>query len=59
MKGPSQADPLQVVADLIFGVELFYANYFRVSATAVLRSSEFHNQGDWDKFGSINRSFEF
>jgi lipid A 3-O-deacylase len=48
-----------LVAALIFGVELFYANYFRVSATAVLGSSEFHNQGDWDKFGSINCSFEF
>jgi lipid A 3-O-deacylase len=48
-----------LVADIIFGVELFYSNNFRVSATGVLRSSEFHNQGGWDKFGSINCSFEF
>jgi lipid A 3-O-deacylase len=48
-----------LVADLIFGVELFYSNYLRVSATAVIRSSEFHNQGGWDKFASINGSFEF
>jgi lipid A 3-O-deacylase len=48
-----------LVADLLFGVELFYSNNFRISATAVIRSSEFHNQGGWDKFGSINCSFEF
>ncbi|HEX3443182.1 MAG TPA: lipid A deacylase LpxR family protein [Chthoniobacterales bacterium] len=48
-----------LVADLIFGVELFYSNCFRVAATGVIRSSEFHNQGVWDKFGSINCSFEF
>jgi lipid A 3-O-deacylase len=48
-----------LVADLIFGVELFYSNNFRVAATGVIRSSEFHNQGGWDKFGSINVSFEF
>jgi lipid A 3-O-deacylase len=47
-----------LVADIIFGAELFYSNNFRVSATGVLRSSEFHNQGGWDKFGSINCSFE-
>jgi lipid A 3-O-deacylase len=48
-----------LVADLVFGVEIFYSNYFRVSATGVVRSSEFHNQGGWDKFASINCSFEF
>ena len=48
-----------LVADLIFGVELFYSNNFRVAATGVIRSSEFHNQGGWDKFDSINVSFEF
>jgi hypothetical protein len=48
-----------LVADLIFGVELFYWNYFRIAATGVIRSSEFHNQGGWDKFLSINGSFEF
>jgi lipid A 3-O-deacylase len=48
-----------LVADLILGAELFYSNNFRVSGTAVIRSSEFHHQGGWDKFGSISYSFEF
>jgi lipid A 3-O-deacylase len=48
-----------LVGDLIFGLQLFYSNYLSVSAAYVTRSSEFHNQGGWDKFGSINGSFEF
>jgi Uncharacterized protein conserved in bacteria (DUF2219) len=48
-----------LVADIIFGVELFYSNYFRIAASFVLRSSEFHDQDGWDRFGSINCSFEF
>jgi lipid A 3-O-deacylase len=48
-----------LAGDLIFGLQLFYSNYLSVSATYVIRSSEFHNQGGWDKFGSINGSFEF
>jgi Uncharacterized protein conserved in bacteria len=48
-----------LVADIIFGVELFYSNCFRIAASFVLRSSEFHAQDGWDRFGSINCSFEF
>jgi len=48
-----------LVADLIFGLELFYSNNFRVMGTAVIRTPEFHQQGSWDKFVSLNCSFEF
>jgi lipid A 3-O-deacylase len=48
-----------LVADLMFGVELFYSNYFRIMGTAVIRTPEFHQQGSWDKFVSLNCSFEF
>jgi hypothetical protein len=48
-----------LVADLILGTELFYSTNFKMSATCVLRSSEFHHQGGWDKFASLNCSFEF
>jgi len=48
-----------LVADLILGTELFYSNNFRISATGLVRSSEFHHQGGWDKFASLHCSFEF